>query len=105
MAIDLKKYLPGGDVLKPDDLQGRTVATTIIGLNEQEFTNESGQKQAVLYGIIAGREGNRRVKLNGAACDALQARYGAVVEQWVGKRISMTAAGAGRYRHIAVKPA
>lgn len=105
VAIDLKKYLSGGDVIKPDDLQGRTVTTTIRGLDEQEFQNESGQKQAVLYGVIQGKDGNRRVKLNGASCDALQTAYGAVVEQWVGKRISMTEAGAGRYRHIAVRSA
>ena len=100
MPIDLKKYLPGGDTIKPDDLQGRTVTTTIRKLSERSFEDND-----VLYAHIAGRDGERRVKLNGASCDELQAAYGAVVEDWIGRRIALSAAGAGKWRHVAVRPA
>ena len=101
MAIDLKKYLPGGDVLKPDDLKGQTVTTTIQQLSERKW--DDGNMS--LYAHIKGKDGERRVKVNGASCEALQKTYGAVVEQWVGKRVTLTEAGAGQWRHITVKPA
>ena len=101
MAIDLKKYLPGGDVLKPDDLKGQTVTTTIQQLSERKW--DDGNMS--LYAHIQGKDGERRVKVNGAACEAMQVTYGAVVEQWVGKRVKLEAAGAGQWRHISVRPA
>ena len=101
MAIDLKKYLPGGDVIKPDDLKGQTVTTTIQQLSERKW-DDGGMS---LYAHIQGRDGERRVKVNGPSCEVLQARYGAVVEQWVGKRVTLSAEGAGQWRHVAVKPA
>ena len=101
MAIDLKKYLtrrrraqarrPEGPDRHDDDPQ----------LSERKW--DDGNMS--LYAHIQGKDGERRVKVNGASCEALQATHGAVVEQWVGKRVKLEAAGAGQWRHISVRPA
>ena len=71
MAIDLKKYLPGGDVIKPDDLKGQIVTTTIQQLSERKW-DDGGMSSLRAHpgeGRRAPREGQRPV-VRGATGDA-----------------------------------